>query len=365
MALPQLVAGPVLPAVALLVVVDELQDRSQLLFVVLDRRAGQGPGAASWQLFEDVTGFVPVLDALGFVRDDKTPDPSAQLAVEVGSQALIPDEGHVGSCGPLPLPVGSRAPDDDGGEFGRPAGDLPTPLIQNTGWRDDQAGAQFAAGAQDPNRGDGLHRLAEPHVVGQQQAAVRHERAHPVPLERHQVAAPIQMLRVTPMCRRCPQDAPQAVRQRRRCPRDRIDPSRFAVAAFTIVRQWPPGVEPWPRAGLVAFGVREEADHGGKSRQCRQSANLGVVERLAQTLGGPLERLSRVGWRQDRLKQPSCAGFARRRRPYPDPGTVGCDVVGGVSAVGRSQQAERDADPCNRVKEGCRDFVGPSKEKRR
>ena len=211
-ALSQLVAGPVLPAVALLVVVDELQDRSQLLFVVLDRRAGQGPGAASRQLFEDVTGFVPVLDALGFVRDDKIPGPAAQLAVEVGSQALIPDEGHVGSCGPLPLPVGSRAPDDDGGEFGRPAGDLPTPLIQNTGWRDDQAGAQFAAGAQDPNCGDGLHRLAEPHVVGQQQAAVRHERAHPVPLERHQVAAPIQMLGVTPMCRGCPQDAPQAVR---------------------------------------------------------------------------------------------------------------------------------------------------------
>ena len=66
-------------------------------------------------------------------------------------------------------------------------------------WSNTLAGATTSAdsdvptGAKQPQRHDRLYRLAQPHIVREQQAMTIHQRAHSLQLERHQLAAPLQL----------------------------------------------------------------------------------------------------------------------------------------------------------------------------
>ena len=282
----QLHAGPVPLRCAWIVVIDELQYRRQLLFVILDGRPCQGPGTRSAQFLERIAGVVPVLDALRLVGYDHIPPFRAhrrrRTAAEIGAQRVVADQGDVDPRRPLPGAIGYGTTNDDGGEFRGPLVDLSAPLIQHAGRRRHQTRRDRSLRMENPQGCNGLYRLAQPHVVGQQQTIAVQQRLYTLLLEGHQLRGPTQL------------NVPAAAGGYRWRSKRRPQPRREEMTA-------------WFRTGPDCFSgrgpTRPAADllrPGRKTDRRRQPGNRGeslnpiVSERHRQRLGRALQRLQRI-----------------------------------------------------------------------
>ena len=149
----------------------------EFLQPVFQRRAGQHDGVFGGQALDAARGAgFPVLDALGFVQHDQIGRPAAdRLGVAVDHVVVGDLEEGLGLVGGLAR--GQRTLDDQRRAAGEP-GDLFAPLMLERGGADDQRALDPRRARQDLGCGDGLDRLAQAHVVGEQAApgARREER---------------------------------------------------------------------------------------------------------------------------------------------------------------------------------------------
>ena len=174
----------------------KFEDGSQLLFIILKRRSGQRPGASSLQALQGTTGCVPVLDSLRLVGNHHIPDFSPQrrsfVAAIIRPQGLITHQRHVYPCLPLPCTIGNGTPYDDGAKLRRPFFKLSPPLVQKACRSHHQYGLNQSLRTENSRRDDGLKRLAESHVVGQQDSITVDQSPHPFLLEGHELTRPFQ-----------------------------------------------------------------------------------------------------------------------------------------------------------------------------
>ncbi len=163
--------------------VGEVELAPQLVEAVLDGGAGEGDAEAG---LDGVGGAghlaVGVLDGLGLVEDDGVPAGGGQ-GVGVEAEDGVGGEGEVGRG----VEGAAGAVVDGGAEAGAEAGDLGGPVV------DDAARADHQRAAADG--GEGLHGLAEAHVVGEHRAepgvAEEAEPAHPAALVRPQLGGQV------------------------------------------------------------------------------------------------------------------------------------------------------------------------------
>ena len=174
------------------IVVNELEDRGQLVLLILDRRAGQRPRPRSREPLQRDARFVAILDPLRLVGDDHVPRPPSRGAAEVRPQRLVADERDVTPRLPPRRAVGRRPANDDRREFRRPLFDLAPPLVEQTGRRDHEAGRNLLLRLEDARRRNRLQRLAQPHIVREQQPLAFDERVHALHLEGHQDSGPVE-----------------------------------------------------------------------------------------------------------------------------------------------------------------------------
>ncbi len=167
-------------------VVDPLDDRCQFLDAVLHRRAGEHQAIGGRQALDRQGGLGrPVLDALRLVEHDEVRGPEANR-LQVAEDLLIIDDEDTGACGTVTLlPLGGGTVDDRDRKLGE-QGPLARPLRFERRRGDDQSTADTASAPEDVAAGDRLGRLAQAHVVGQEEVARRQEPFDALPLVRIQ-----------------------------------------------------------------------------------------------------------------------------------------------------------------------------------
>ena len=166
-----LVLGEELKRRSQAMLVDELDNRHQLLQAVLERRARQDDGVGRGNAL-DAAGrpCVPVLDSLRFVEDDQIRRPPPNQ-VEVKVHGVVVGDGEEARRGSVAL-LAPRAHATDHGRLAiREARDFSLPLVLERRRTDDQHTLDAELARHDLRRGNGLDRLAEPHLVGDQRAA--------------------------------------------------------------------------------------------------------------------------------------------------------------------------------------------------
>ncbi len=152
------------------VLVDELHDGDQLFETVLQRRARQHQRIRAGDALERTRRHrVPVLDALRLVGDDEFRRPGVD-EVGVARQHFVVDDAAEGVFGVLHLALWAQAMDD----LRRPVGEareLGFPLVLQRGGAHHQHALHAEVARHQLGRGDGLHRLAQAHLIAQQGAA--------------------------------------------------------------------------------------------------------------------------------------------------------------------------------------------------
>lgn len=163
--------------------IEEIHQRMQLVDAVLDGRAGQHEGVAALEALDGLARLgVPILDALRLVEHHHV-GPQARVDIqgvahhllEVGhreKRRVVAVAGQAGVAFSVHELVGQR------GE----ALDLLFPLALERGGRDGQHATRLAQPVEQRAGGDGLDRLAEAHLVGQQGAFGEGEVEHPLAL---------------------------------------------------------------------------------------------------------------------------------------------------------------------------------------
>ena len=161
--------------------VDELDDRVQLLQAVLQRRARQYQGVGRRQLLHALRGAgLPVLDPLRLVEDDQVRLPATD-GVQVAMHHVVVGQ-LVERLGGVKFRAARAETLDHQDRPGRELLDLLLPLVLERGGGDDQHPLDGSGAGEDFGGGDGLDRLAKPHVVGQQDAAGRGGKQRPLAL---------------------------------------------------------------------------------------------------------------------------------------------------------------------------------------
>ena len=156
-------------------VVDPLDDRRELVEPVLHRRAGQHEAVRRIQALHGECGLGrPVLDPLGLVEHDDVRRPVANDVDVTNELLVVPQEESAATRLERGAALGGRPVDDGGGRVGEEL-PLTKPLRLERGGNDEQAAADAAGVPQGVAGGNRLRGLAEPHVVGQEQASL-HEK---------------------------------------------------------------------------------------------------------------------------------------------------------------------------------------------
>src|SRR5205823_3076123 len=84
MAFEQRRPGSICGAREIRALIDELQDRREIVELIFQRRAGHGPGALPAQLLDLAAHLrVAVLDPLGLVEHDQVPGPTPRKELRV------------------------------------------------------------------------------------------------------------------------------------------------------------------------------------------------------------------------------------------------------------------------------------------
>ena len=272
--------------------------------------AGQCPGTGTAQPLHRVAGLDPVLDPLRLIRHHRVPMPSGEFrAPGVLAQDAVAGQGDVGAGPPLPQAIRGRTPDDDRGEFRRPLRQLPAPLIEDAGRGDHQNRTQFPARLANPQRRDGLDRLAEAHVVRKKNPVHVEQDAHAFPLERHQ----------------------------RRRPGERAKVGFRRGAAFGPGRTEDPSQATRQVRRVARRRVREsKRERDGKPRQLRGRAYDAIVERGVHRQGNAVEHflLRDLEFAQRRFR---CGG------PWVRPGRR---MSGAADDSGTAKQPHRNLECC-------------------
>jgi hypothetical protein len=158
------------PGRAEAMLVDELDDRDQLLEAVFQRRAGEHQGVGAVDALQRARGDgVPVLDALRLVDDHQVRRPGLDQ-VEVAAQGFV-----VGDLAEVVLRVARLADRAQAADDRRlalaEAGDLAFPLVLERSRADHQHALGSEVARENLHRRDGLHGLAEAHLVADQRAS--------------------------------------------------------------------------------------------------------------------------------------------------------------------------------------------------
>ena len=195
--------------------VQELDDGVDLVDPVLERRAGQDEGVAALELLYRSSGLrLPVLDTLGLVEDDYIGPQRSEQIFAVGNHLLVVAEGEE-RVPRIRCAAGQRAAEHHRGRQVGEGGDLLLPFGLERSRRHHQDPLDSAKLAQQCARRDGLHGLAEPHVVGEQGALAEREVENALDLVRQQ--RKLQKVERTPPRReQCLETRPLAAFARRR-----------------------------------------------------------------------------------------------------------------------------------------------------
>ena len=166
---------------------DEVEDAVEVVGGVLDGCAGEGPRPAARDGTDRLVRLArAILDPLRLVEDDEV-----ELEAEVGHEVTVAHEhlvvgelhGHVRK-GPLPATAFRVPLDHRHDELGRPVGQLAHPVGNEPLRTGDEHAAGLAPAHEQPDRRNRLHRLPEPHLVGEHRTMPGHEERHAIELER-------------------------------------------------------------------------------------------------------------------------------------------------------------------------------------
>ena len=284
--------------------VQELDNGVDLVDPVLERRAGQDEGVAALELLYRHCGLrLPVLDALCLVENDDIGPQHREQVLAVGHHLLVVAEREEsvprirGAAGQWPTEH------HRGRQFGE-GGDLLLPFGLERSRRHHQNPLHSAKLAQQCARRDGLHGLAEPHVVGEQGALAEREVEHALDLVRQQRT--FQKVERTPPRRELRLEAcPFTAFARRRS--TAFDPAlhttRDAKQAGTIERYLMQCAERPSGATAQAAKVRLGFPHQARVAACHLARHL--------HLQGPV-----TAFVEKDLDAPACLATLRRKGAY-------------------------------------------------
>ena len=158
--------------------VHKFHDGKKFFELVFQRRSGKHKGVAALELFDGAgRGGGPISDALGFIKNDQVWAQAVHV-LDILQHEFVAGEIEESRLGIKLFPVCQRPVDNLRGKTAEFL-DFGFPLVLDRGGRNHQHLFNAATAPQQIRRGNGLNRLAQTHVVGQDHAtpASRKKRA--------------------------------------------------------------------------------------------------------------------------------------------------------------------------------------------